>query len=204
MYCGNLNACKWGVICSLSLKTKYLGRELSGWNPSLMTTYLTGKAKNNGIDIKVLLGQMYRTEIPRKKKKKGERKYASTWETLGCSLTKKSKYLLGNIFTASYCCVGKSTLCISLSKADLVHECASCCQWVTWKICHLVRVSRKGAIAVYTVQDYCNAIIWANGSKCCAWGCGLLHCTLVISIAYLSAGCMFTKAYESGLCYLQC
>lgn len=37
-----------------------------------MTTYLTDKAKNNRIDIKVLLGQMYRTEIPRKKKERRE------------------------------------------------------------------------------------------------------------------------------------
>lgn len=59
-------------------------------------------------------------------------------------------------------------------------------------------------IAIHTVQNYCNAIIWANNSKCVAGSSGLLHCSLVVSIAYLPAGCVFTKANESGPCYLQC
>lgn len=48
---------------------KNLGnRIVSAWSPSLVTTYLTDKAKNNKINIKLILGQMYRIEIPIKKK----------------------------------------------------------------------------------------------------------------------------------------
>lgn len=65
------------------------------------------------------------------------------------------------------------TLRVSIQKqAWLVHECAFCCQWVTCRICPSVTVLGKGENAVYPGQNYCNDMIWANNSKCCAWSSG--------------------------------
>lgn len=174
--------------------TQHLGQKNCLWSHTLITTYLTDKTKNNRIGIKVLLGQMYRTKIPRKKKKITE-EVCFCLRNTGLIINKEVqifawKYFHSLIISCWEVHAPKSFY----PKADLVHECASCCQWVTWKMCHLMRVLRKRVIAVYTLQDYCNAIIWANTSKCCAWSSGLLHCSLVISIAYLPAGCVFTKA----------
>lgn len=111
-----------------------------------------------------------RTEIP--KGKNGQRKHVSAWDTLGWSSTKKSKYLLGNIFTAWYVMLESPHSECLYPKADLVHGCASCCQWVTCRIWHSITLLGKGENAVYPGQDYCNDIIWANNPKCCAWSSG--------------------------------
>lgn len=121
--------------------------------PSLMPNYLTGKLKTKRIDIKAVLGHVG-LKFLWGKIDKG--KYVSAWEKLDWSSTKKSKYLLGNIFIG-WCVMLESLHSECLyPKADLVHECASCCQWVTCRICHSVTVLGKGANPVYPGQDYCN------------------------------------------------